>query len=98
MQACTAFCGPVDCWCWANLWRDNHKPPVFPLMWAVDAATSFLRTAEEMRALVEATGFDMRAWSDVTPQPAPPQVATPIAPSRTIGISDIVNCVQNLCV
>ena len=66
------------------------QPTIFPLMWAVDAATSFLRTPTEMRALIEATGFEMRAWNDVTPQPAPQQPATPTAASPTIGISDIV--------
>jgi SAM-dependent methyltransferase len=66
------------------------QPPIFPLMWAVDAATSFLRPPTEMRALIEATGFEMRAWNDVTPQPAPQQPATPTAASPTIGISDIV--------
>ena len=55
------------------------QPTIFPLMWAVDAATSFLRTPTEMRA-----------WNDVTPQPAPQQPATPTAASPTIGISDIV--------
>jgi len=55
------------------------EPTIFPLMWAVDAATSFLRTPTEMRA-----------WNDVTPQPAPQQPATPTATNPTIGISDIV--------
>ena len=66
------------------------QPPIFPLMWAVDAATSFLRPPTVMRALIESCGFEMRAWNDVTPQPAPPQFATPTAASPTIGISDIV--------
>ena len=55
------------------------QPPIFPLMWAVDAATSFLRTPTEMRA-----------WNGVTPQPAPQQPTTTTAASPTIGISDIV--------
>jgi SAM-dependent methyltransferase len=42
------------------------QPPVFPLMWARDASTSFLRTPEDMRALIEAAGFRARAWDDVT--------------------------------
>ena len=66
------------------------QPVVFPLMWAVDARTSFLRTPWEMRALIEATGFEMRAWNDVTPQPPLPQAVTPTAASSTIGIHDIV--------
>lgn len=50
-----------------------NPPPVFPLMWARDASTSFLRTPDEMRALIEAAGFRARAWDDVTfalPTPA----------------------------
>ena len=42
------------------------QPPIFPMMWARDAATSFLRTPVEMRALIEAVGFRTRAWDDVT--------------------------------
>ena len=66
------------------------QPPIFPLMWAVDETTSILRSPTEMRALIEATGFDMRAWNEVTPQHAPQQPAAPVAASPTIGISDIV--------
>lgn len=42
------------------------QPPLYPLMWAADASTSFLRTPQEMRALVEAAGLRVRAWDDVT--------------------------------
>jgi MPBQ/MSBQ methyltransferase len=42
------------------------QPPIFPVMWARDAATSFLRVPVEMRALIEAAGFRVRAWDDVT--------------------------------
>jgi MPBQ/MSBQ methyltransferase len=42
------------------------QPPIFPVMWARDAATSFLRAPAEMRALIEAAGFRARAWEDVT--------------------------------
>jgi MPBQ/MSBQ methyltransferase len=42
------------------------QPPIFPMMWARDAATSFLRTPVEMHALIEAVGFRTRAWEDVT--------------------------------
>jgi SAM-dependent methyltransferase len=44
------------------------QPPIFPLMWAVDAATSFLRTPDEMRDMIEDAGFRARAWDDVTSQ------------------------------
>ena len=42
------------------------QPPIFPVMWARDPATSFLRMPTEMRALIEAAGFQARAWEDVT--------------------------------
>lgn len=42
------------------------QPPIFPLMWARDASTSFLRTPEEMRALIASAGFRQREWHDVT--------------------------------
>jgi ubiquinone/menaquinone biosynthesis C-methylase UbiE len=48
------------------------QPPLFPVMWARDAATSFLRTPVEMRALIEAAGFRMRAWDDVTAETTGP--------------------------
>jgi SAM-dependent methyltransferase len=42
------------------------EPPVFPVMWARDARSSFLLPPDEMRALIEAAGFRVRAWEDVT--------------------------------
>ena len=42
------------------------QPVVFPVMWARDGSTNFLRTPDEMRALIEAVGFHARAWEDVT--------------------------------
>jgi sarcosine/dimethylglycine N-methyltransferase len=42
------------------------QPVVFPLMWARDATASFLRAPETMRTLIEAAGFQVRAWDDVT--------------------------------
>ena len=33
------------------------QPPIFPMMWARDAATNCLRTPMEMRAVIEAAGF-----------------------------------------
>ena len=53
------------------------QPPVFPLMWAEDPASNFLRTPAQMRALLEATGYRIEAWDDVTADTiggrAPPQ-------------------------
>ena len=41
-------------------------PPIFPLMWARNASASFLRSPEEMRAIVEAAGFRLRVWDELT--------------------------------
>jgi SAM-dependent methyltransferase len=47
-------------------------PPVFPVMWARDATTSFLVRPDELRRVIEAAGFRVRAWDDVTQENAPP--------------------------
>lgn len=48
------------------------QPPVFPLMWANDASTSFLHTPAGMRALIARAGFVERDWVDVTTETAGP--------------------------
>ena len=40
--------------------------PHYPVMWADTPATSFLRTPEETRALLEAAGFKVITWQDNT--------------------------------
>ena len=54
------------------------QPIVFPIMWAEDASTSFLRSPDEMRALIEAAGFRVRAWDDVTAEINP--TGSPVLP------------------
>jgi len=46
------------------------QPVVYPVMWARDASTSFLRTPDAMRAVIEAAGFRARAWEDMTAETA----------------------------
>ena len=48
------------------------QPLIFPVMWARDATMSFLRPPDEMRAVIEAAGFRVRAWDDVTAELAGP--------------------------
>jgi ubiquinone/menaquinone biosynthesis C-methylase UbiE len=55
-------------------------PPVYPLMWADNAATSFLRAPADMRALIGRAGFRERAWDDVTGETAGPATADGIPP------------------
>jgi MPBQ/MSBQ methyltransferase len=42
------------------------QPPIFPVMWARDASSSFLRSPDEMRTLIAAAGFRECEWLDVT--------------------------------
>jgi ubiquinone/menaquinone biosynthesis C-methylase UbiE len=48
------------------------SPIVFPVMWARDASASFLRTPDDMRAVMERAGFRVRVWDDVTDELAGP--------------------------
>lgn len=48
------------------------QPVLFPVMWARDAGASFLRGPDEMRKVIEAAGFQVRAWDDVTAEAAGP--------------------------
>lgn len=54
------------------------QPPIFPVMWAPDATTSFLRAPAEMRAVIEAAGFRVDAWDDVTAELAGPSTGAAV--------------------
>src|SRR5438445_7759803 len=56
------------------------QPVVFPVMWARDGASSFLRTPEAMRSAMEAAGFAVRAWDDVMMDIAGPSSVADIPP------------------
>ena len=43
------------------------QPPIYPLMWAADENSSFLRTPDQMKATIEAAGFRTFVWSDPVP-------------------------------
>ena len=64
------------------------QPLIFPLMWAVDTTTNFLRTPVEMRDLIEAAGFRMQAWDDMKPQPARPASTGPTPSIQSIVMGD----------
>ncbi len=59
------------------------QPVIFPVMWAPDATTSFLRAPEKMRAMMEAAGFRVRAWGDVTAELAGPSTGA-VVPAQAI--------------
>jgi len=43
-----------------------NQPPVFPVMWSRDGSNNFLRKPEQMRGMIEASGFHLLKWDDVT--------------------------------
>jgi len=59
------------------------SPLLYPVMWARDTSTSFLRTPAEMRAVIEAAGFRVRVWDDVTAETAGPATGAAI-PAHSI--------------
>ena len=59
------------------------QPVVFPVMWARDASASFLRSPDAMRALIEAAGFQVRAWDDVTDEVTGPSSAA-VIPAHSV--------------
>jgi ubiquinone/menaquinone biosynthesis C-methylase UbiE len=62
------------------------QPIVFPVMWARDASASFLRAPADMRKTIEAAGFDVRAWDDVTEE----------APGPSTGADSPAHSVQRI--
>ena len=62
------------------------QPIIFPMMWAHDDSTSFLRTPDEMRTLIESVGFRVRVWKEISADMAP----TPGAPDSGHNIQAIV--------
>jgi SAM-dependent methyltransferase len=56
------------------------QPAIFPVMWARDADSSFLRPPGEMRAVIEAAGFRVRTWDDVTVGAAGEPTAATVPP------------------
>ena len=73
------------------------QPPIFPVMWARDSATSFLRTPVEMRTLIEAAGFRARAWEDVTAETAGPGpgAAVPVHSIQYLVMGDALEAITH---
>jgi sarcosine/dimethylglycine N-methyltransferase len=59
------------------------QPIVYPVMWARDASTSFLRPPAEMKAVIEGAGFKVRVWDDVTAETVGPTTGAGI-PAHSI--------------
>jgi SAM-dependent methyltransferase len=76
------------------------QPIVFPVMWARDASGSYLRSPREMRRVIEAVGFRLMAWEDVTDEAKGPASIADI-PAHSIqrlvmgdGLADILQSGQ----
>jgi len=54
------------------------EPLVYPVMWARDGSTSFLRAPSRMREVIEKAGFRVRVWDDVTVETAGPTTGASI--------------------
>jgi len=48
-----------------------NQPPIFPVMWSRNGMNHFLRKPEQMRAVIEASGFRLLEWDDVTNEKSP---------------------------
>ena len=68
-------------------------PSIFPLMWARDAAASFLLPPERMRAVIEAAGFRLRAWDDVTEETGRAGGAVPPHSIQRIVMGDALEAI-----
>lgn len=57
------------------------QPARFPTMWSLDGTNHFLRSPEQMRAVIEAAGFHNLRWDDITfEEKVPPAVP----PAKTV--------------
>ena len=68
-------------------------PVIYPVMWARDAATSFLRAPDDMRRIIETAGFRLRTWDDVTAEMAgpPPGATVPAHAIQRIVMGDTLD-------
>ena len=64
------------------------QPPIYPLMWAPDPATDFLRAPDEMRAVIAAAGFREISWGEVTIGPPPPGKPPPAYAVQALVMGD----------
>jgi len=64
------------------------QPPIYPLMWAPDASTDFVRTPDEMQTVIAAAGFRETAWSEVSIGPPPPGRPPPAHTVQALVMGD----------
>jgi len=54
-----------------------NQPPHFPVMWSRDGANHFVSKPDQLRAVIEASGFRLLQWDDVTNEKDPPDTTRP---------------------
>ena len=54
-----------------------NQPLAFPVMWSRDGSNHFVRKPEQMRGMIEASGFHLLKWDDVTNEKDPPNTIRP---------------------
>jgi SAM-dependent methyltransferase len=69
-------------------------PPVYPVMWADDASSSFLWAPDELRALIEEAGFVARSWDDVTEEVQAPSGAAPAHSIQRLVMGERLEAIQ----
>ncbi|HMH51417.1 MAG TPA: methyltransferase domain-containing protein [Candidatus Acidoferrum sp.] len=69
------------------------EPPIYPLMWARDPGSSFLRRPAEMLGLIEDAGFTARAWDDVTAETGGSGAPVPTHSIQRIVMGDALDAV-----
>ena len=67
------------------------QPVIFPVMWARDASTSFLRSPSEMRATIVAAGFRVLAWDDITGENPSTGGSAPASSIQRLVMGDWLN-------
>jgi ubiquinone/menaquinone biosynthesis C-methylase UbiE len=67
-----------------------EQPIRFPVPWAVEPELSHLVTADELRSITAAAGFDVRAWNDLTETAIPAMDALLAAPPSPLGLQVFV--------
>jgi SAM-dependent methyltransferase len=71
------------------------QPVIYPVMWARDGRSSFLRPPGEMRAVMETAGFRAQVWEDVTQEIAPrPGVELPAHSIQRILMGDALEAIH----
>ena len=73
-----------------DITRGEHGEPDFPLPWADEAAVSHLVTPDELRGVVESSGFAIEQWNDLTDQASTVMQAVLTLPWSPLGLHAFV--------